>query len=403
MKVARRLLVPATMLVAISLAIGAGSALGASPGPPGWTQMGYSSAHTGYDPRETTLSTSNVGSIEVDWSQSMGTDKSVEAPVIVSGGRAYVLTFDGVLSARQASTGRAIWSVSIGGAAGVVSPALTSKAVIVTYQDADQPWAAAFDRRTGGRLWDTELSGDAVMATPVVFGNAVYFSTASVIYRLSASTGDVVWQRTISNDRFTSGVWGPVAISPDGTQLVAASLDGTVFDLWTSTGETRWDVTAGGGIYRGGPAIAGSTIYVPEGRTGAEGGGVDIVALRLSDGHELWRGFAGDDVHTTPAVGYGLVYIGAIDTGFRALDAQTGAERWAIESLPEIWSSAAIANGVVYESTESTFFAVNARTGEQLFSTVIGSGFANMSPPTVWAGRVYVGSGEGTVRAFALP
>jgi len=402
MKIARRLLVPATLLVALGLIVGAGSALGASPGPPGWTQMGYSSAHTGNNPRERTLSTTNVASLEVAWSRSMGIDQSVEASVVVSAGRVYVLTFDGVLSARQASTGRAIWSVSLGGSAGVVSPALTSTAVIATYQG-DRVRTAAFDRRTGARIWTTELSGDGVMATPVVSGNGVYLSTSTDVYRLSASTGAIVWQRTITNDPSTAGVWGPVAISPDGTHLVAATLDGTVFDLQTTSGAVRWQTHAGGGIFRGGPAIAGTTVYVPEGRTGAEGGNVDIVALRLSDGAELWRGFAGDDVHTTPAVGSGLVFIGAIDTGFRALDARTGAERWAIESLPEIWSSAAIANGVVYESTESTFFAVNATTGEQLFSTVIGSGFANMSPPTVWAGRVYVGSGEGTVRAYALP
>jgi outer membrane protein assembly factor BamB len=331
----------------------------------------------------------------------MGADRSVEASVVVSGGRAYVLTFDGVLSALQASTGGQIWSVTLGGSAGVTSPALTAKAVIVTYQNG-QVRTAAFDRRSGARLWTTELSGEGVMATPVVSGNAVYLSTGTDIYRLSASSGAIVWQRTVAADASASGIFGPVAISADGSQLVTATIDGTVFDLQTSTGAIRWQTTAGGGIYRGGPAIAGSTIYVPEGRTGAEGGGVDIVALRLADGVELWRGFAGDDVHTTPAVADGLVYIGAIDTGFRALDATTGAERWAIESLPEIWSSAAIANGVVYESTESTFFAVDARTGEELFSTVIGSGFANMSPPTVWAGRVYLGSGEGTVRAYAL-
>jgi outer membrane protein assembly factor BamB len=401
MKIARRLLVPATVFVALCLAAGASPAIGASPGPPGWTQSGYSWTHTASNPRETTLSPTNVGSLEVAWSRSLGVDQSVEASVAVSGGRAYVLTFDGTLAALQAATGRRVWSVSVGGSSATTSPALTAHDVIASYET-DHAWTAAFDRQTGARTWTASLSGHATMATPVVVGNAVYLATGSDIYRLSASTGDIVWHRTITTDPESSGVWGPVAVSADGAHVVAATLDGTVFDLRTSTGAIRWQTTAGGGIFRGGPAISGDTIYVPEGATGAEGGGFDIVALRLADGVQVWRGFAGDDIHTTPAVGGGLVYIGAIDTGFRALDAGTGAERWAIESLPEIWSQAAVANGVVYVSTESTFFAADARTGTQLFSTVIGSGFANMSPPVVWSGQLYVGSGEGIVRAFSL-
>jgi outer membrane protein assembly factor BamB len=401
MKIARRLLVPATLFVALCLAAGASPAIGASPGPPGWTQSGYSFTHTGNNPRETTLSTANVGSLHVVWSRSLGVDQSVEASVAVSGGRAYVLTFDGTLAALQAATGRRVWSISMGGSSATTSPALTTHSVIASYQG-DHASAAAFNRETGARLWTTALSGQATMATPVVAGTAVYLSTGADIYRLSASTGAIMWRTTITNDPEWSGVWGPVAVSADGTNLIAAALDGTVFDLRTATGAIRWQTTAGGGIFRGGPAISGDTIYVPEGATGAEGGGFDIVALRLVDGVQLWRGFAGDDVHTTPAIGNGLVYIGAIDTGFRALDARTGSERWAIESLPEIWSQAAVANGVVYVSTESTFFAANARTGAQLFSTVIGSGFANMSPPVVWSGQLYVGSGEGIVRAFSL-
>jgi len=88
---------------------------------------------------------------------------------------------------------------------------------------------------------------------------------------------------------------------------------------------------------------------VPEGRSnGDEGGGFDICALQVSDGRILWRSYAGDDVHVTPAAGKGLVVIGSIDEGLRALDSRTGALRWTAPYEGEVWGAPVLANGVVY-------------------------------------------------------
>ncbi len=400
MSIARRFVVPAALgLVLGTLSVNPAPALAGAP--PGWTQSMYSPSHPGFNPRETTLTRTNVSSLGTRWTTSLGAANSIVGSA-VAGGRVYVQTVYGGLAALHASTGAGIWSVTVGDYAAASSPALWNDYVIVAVQGSDDHGvAAAFDRRSGKSVWRTVLSGPAGLGTAVVSGDSVFVTTGPDVYRLSARTGAPVWKRTISEAPYDSGIEGSVAVSVDGSHVIAATIDGRVFDLSAATGAIRWQTVAGGGIYRAGPAIAGDVIYVPEGATGAEGGGVDIVALRLRDGSQIWRGFAGDDVHVTPAVAYGLVYIGAIDTGVRALDATTGVERWAIESLPEIWSSAAVANGVVYQATESTFLAIDARTGEELFSTTIGGGFANMSSSAVWGGRVYTGSGEGIVRVFA--
>ena len=61
-----------------------------------------------------------------------------------------------------------------------------------------------------------------------------------------------------------------------------------------------------------------------------------------------------------------------------------------------------MANGVVYAGTDAGLVAYSAATGAPLFSTQVSQGFANMSSPAVVDGRVYSGSGQGTIMVFGL-
>jgi outer membrane protein assembly factor BamB len=219
------------------------------------------------------------------------------------------------------------------------------------------------------------------------------------IYALSASTGRVLWksQVTTSTDGFVSG---PVAVSGYGEYVVAAGMDGWVYALDARTGAVHWSVLAGGGIYHGGPAIYSGIAYVPEGRGGNEGGGFDICALQVSDGHILWREYAGDDVHVTPAAGAGMVVIGSIDEGILARDAGTGALRWWAPYQGEVWGAPMLANGVVYTGTDQQLVVHSAANGDSLFETDKEAGIS-WSSPAVVNGRVYMGSGDG-VWVFGL-
>ena len=128
-----------------------------------------------------------------------------------------------------------------------------------------------------------------------------------------------------------------MAVSGGGEYVVVWANDGHVYALAANTGKIHWDVNAGGGIDHGGPAIYSGIVYVPEGLAGAEGGGFDICALQVSDGRVLWRSYAGDDVHVTPAAGKGMVVIGSIDEGLLALNSQTGELLWTTPYEGEVW------------------------------------------------------------------
>jgi outer membrane protein assembly factor BamB len=88
-----------------------------------------------------------------------------------------------------------------------------------------------------------------------------------------------------------------------------------------------------------------------------------LYALDATTGEERWRFQTGDTVWSSPAVANGVVYVGSFDGNLYALDAATGQERWRLrivedatpgedsrdsESREWIFPSPAVVDGVVY-------------------------------------------------------
>jgi hypothetical protein len=91
--------------------------------------------------------------------------------------------------------------------------------------------------------------------------------------------------------------------------------------------------------------------------------------------------------------------VGSLDGNVYALNAKTGAKLWNYATGSGVWSSPAIANGVVYVgSGEGSFYALNAKTGAEMWS-FSGYGYGDPSP-VVASGVVYVGSDDHKVYAI---
>jgi len=98
-----------------------------------------------------------------------------------------------------------------------------------------------------------------------------------------------------------------------------------------------------------------------------------------------WSFRTGDYVFSSPAVANGVVYVGSDDRTVYALDAATGAKRWSFRTGESVDSSPAVANGVVYVgSDDGTVYALDAATGAKRWSFRTG-GFD--SSPAVALGR----------------
>src|SRR5579883_3595912 len=95
-----------------------------------WLQPYFNGAHTGFNPLETTLSRSNVGSLTQLWS--LPTGGQITDPVIVQSGVAYVNSGDGYLYAVNASTGSLIWKYeTYEGTTPQNAPVLTRELLVV--------------------------------------------------------------------------------------------------------------------------------------------------------------------------------------------------------------------------------------------------------------------------------
>ncbi|MGZ6315276.1 MAG: outer membrane protein assembly factor BamB family protein [Candidatus Limnocylindrales bacterium] len=400
-----RVIAPA--LFAFILAFGGLAALpggAAAASSASWTQFHYGATRSGYNPLEKTLNDRNVGHLSVRWQKALG--GTVYSTPVIAGDRIFVDGYYGKLYALRLSDGKKLWTATVGSTSDS-TPAVWSNLVITPGTDASGGFVVAYDVASGSRRWRTRLAVDqyGVITAPAVFGSTVYVSAGTSIYALSASSGRILWKTSVAVPDYDSEITGPVAVSGYGEYVVAAGMNGHVYALNATTGALHWDVVAGGGIHRGGPAIYSGVVYVPEGATGAEGGGDFISALQVSDGRLLWKGYIGDDVHVTPAAGNGMVVIGTIDDGLLAFNSLTGALLWTAPYEGEVWGAPVLANGVVYAGTDENLVAHDAATGASLYTFDMSgtSGMAAMASPAVVNGRVYAATGDGTIVVLGLP
>lgn len=130
----------------------------------------------------------------------------------------------------------------------------------------------------------------------------------------------------------------------------------------------------------------------------------------------VWRFDAGHMVVASPTVANGVLYVGAKNGRFFAIDAMAGKRKWAFQADAPITSSAAVFDGaVVFETDANTIYALDAGDGHELWHRATGgdmsfdamAGFHMVEDWDYWAssllidrGRVFVGSGDGKIYAL---
>jgi eukaryotic-like serine/threonine-protein kinase len=151
------------------------------------------------------------------------------------------------------------------------------------------------------------------------------------------------------------------------------------------------------GYVESSPAVAGGVVYI-----GSDDG--NLYALDAASGAKKWAYQTGSPVYS-PAVVDGVVYVDSYGGNLYALDAVSGAKKWAYHIGSYFYSSPAVANGVVYIGSEDgNLYALDAASGAKKWayhtpgSTPGSRGYS--SSPAVAGGVVYVGSGDGNLYAL---
>lgn len=203
---------------------------------------------------------------------------------------------------------------------------------------------------------------------------------------------------------------GTIVFSPVVANGVvyAASTDGKLHAVDTTSGQEEWSFQAGSYTYYSTPAVANGRVYVA---ADGNGGNLDtldaaskisalnavaqLYALNAATGSVDWSFQLGFTRYTAPVIANDMVYMAAGPgpgniRKLYALDAQSGNVKWiwsyqggnAIESIPTV------ANGTVYVSAgDGKLHALNALSGQELWSFPGGS--FNSAPP-VANGIVYI-------------
>lgn len=421
-----------------------------------WTMFGDGPAHTNYDATEKTIGVGNVASLTTAWTGATG--GFVQSSAAVVDGVAYVGSYDGKLYAFDAagSTGCSgtpktcapLWTTMSLGVGVYASPAVVNGVVYIGSSEKLYAFDAAGSTgcsgvpKTCSPLWTSVGTGTVIDSSPAVAGGVVYFGSGPRLYAFDAggSTGcsgapktcAPLWTAAVPNLGYSSPAVARgvvyIASRSSGPETYDAKL--YAFDAAGSTGcsgtpktcAPLW--TAGIETSDSPPAVANGVVYV-----GAVDRDESLFAFDAAGStgcsgipktcEPLWTAGTQSGVYSSPAVANGIVYVGSSDRRLYAFDATgTTACSGSPKTCAPLWwgttggileSSPAVANGVVYiGSIDGRLYAFDAvgsiscsgapKTCQPLWKGTTGGDIE--ASPAVANGVVYVGSNDDKLYAF---
>jgi outer membrane protein assembly factor BamB len=158
------------------------------------------------------------------------------------------------------------------------------------------------------------------------------------------------WRAQTAEASFSSPVFA------DGA-LYAVDGNGRVVAFDGSSGAPRWTSAVLGSVL--------STVTVTSDRVFVGVNGHAVIALAVTDGHQLARYEADAEVFASPLVDNGTLYIATESGALHAYDLASAAKKWEFHGPGPAHGYPAAANGVVYYGSGGALVAVNADGSER--------------------------------------
>ena len=420
-----------------------------------WPTYLHDVQRTSANPDETTLSTANAATLAPLWS--VATGGPVAAGATVVGGTAYFGSWDGNEYAVDAATGAVRWKTFLGitkapscfpPAAGVTSTAAVQGGVVYV-GGGDSRWYA-LDAGTGAVLWsvftgdNSATGGHYNWSSPLLSSGFAYIGVASFgdcplvpgqLLKVDLSTHQVVATfEAVASGQVGGGIWtSPSLDTATGTIFVDTGSPGAAgqplsqaivsLDATTLAVKGSWKVPLADAV--------GDSDWSTSPILFADSGGRALVAAMNKNGRiyafdrgnlsggPVWQKqvaiggdcpTCGDSSVASAAFAGGVLYVAGGNTtiagagaigSVRALNPASGASLWEHPDPQPVIAAVAYANGLVYAGTGPTLEVLAAATGKRLYSATTGATI--YGPPTVAGGRVYAGSVDGRLYAWAQP
>jgi outer membrane protein assembly factor BamB len=319
-----------------------------------WPQSGgfanYAMQHLSVGDAPQIVWTANIG-------KGSNSNRVLTTPPVVADGKVFTKDAESTVSAFEADTGKALWSVTL-----------------------KPEKARDGDEFGGGLAW---------------YGGRLFVTTGyGVVYSLDPNTGSEIWHSSVSAPvRGAPLVFGDRVFSTsiDNKLHAMAAVDGS--DLWSYSGLSE---VAG---YVGGNSPAGSQDYVVVPFSSGE-----LVCLRVDNGRVVWneslvgstrgelRAFGNlADIRGRPVIDRGLVYAMGSAGQISAFDLRTGQRKWdrGIGGNQTPWAAGQF---VFVISGSSDVAALSRDTGRVKWATPL-TQYADekRTKPILWGGPVLAG------------
>jgi outer membrane protein assembly factor BamB len=379
-----------------------------------WNTSGTDSSRAGLNLGETGLTLDSAVQVANRWRTAaitgIGYSNYLAEPISV-GGFLYATAADGTLrqwTATGTGTNRAsLWTASADpGEFFIGGPTESGGTIYVVGSDMA---VYAINASTGARLWRTVtepgLSGlSSPQPPPLVSGGKVlvpYDASGELhVWAVDTGTHALAWGGTDYVLPYTYYNYGGLPLASDGTRayviigcrLAALNLSNGS-SAWLQTVDANGSTDCSGGSISA-PAVSGGTVYaVVNSTTGA---------YDPATGALKWR--TGDGGIGTPTVANGLLIFHGFSNSsdvVRALDAQTGQERWVGAS--SITGDVGVVGDLVLAAGYSNVYGYDIRTGTTVLDSGVVSTNTVYTRPAIAGNRVFIPSADGTIRALGPP
>ncbi len=340
--------------------------------------------------------------LRVRWRQHLTEEPLIEykpqefAAATSDGRRVFVGSSAGGFYAFDATDGSILWHRKLVGGISARPRYVASENTVFVGSQGGAVYA--LDASTGANRWVYDVKGP-VESQPTYADGMVYFASGeNRVYAVDAHKGTWKWQydRESPENNFTiRGYAAPLVLNG---RVYAGFSDGYLACLTASSGDVIWARSLAGEATRftdvdGTPTVAGGTLYV----SSYSGG---VYALDPKDGSTRWR----YDVEGagTVRVHDGRVYFSAAKFGLHALDLD-GHVLWrqALAAGGELSTPLLVGRYVLVSSPAAGTYVADATTGHLYQFFYQGHGIT--AEPTTDGRQVYVLSNGGYFYALALP
>lgn len=229
-------------------------------------------------------------------------------------------------------------------------------------------------------VWSFECE-DEIRATPLVDGGFSYIGVYdNNMYALDAQTGTFKWKFP------TEGGIVSQPVVHDG-KLLFGSEDRNVYALGARNGKELWRIQTGGQVRSSG-RVAEGHLFI-----GSDDG--YLYAINLTSNKTSWRVETQDAVRSTPFITEDHIYFGSESGELTCCDFR-GTVKFRFSAKRAITSSPLVSNGrVFFSSVDSTFYAIDAKSGWTIWRFRMGKG--SVSSPCTADGLLFLGSADGNI------